>query len=196
MREKVHQRYGKQGLVWVMDRGVPTDEQLEKIRAAKPSDYYLAGAPKGRLTELEKPLESIAWHPIRPGVEAKLLKVGTEHYLLAQSQEQRLKDRAIRGFKLKRLWARLKEIRAMKRLSRDELLQKLGAARQEAGRVYFLVKISLPKARKPVSAQTFTFQLNKVRLRQVRRREGQYLLRTNFPEPKGGSFWSLYTQLS
>jgi hypothetical protein len=66
----------------------------------------------------------------------------------------------------------------------------------QAGWVYFLEKISLPKARKPVSAQTFTFQLNKVRLRQVRRREGQYLLRTNFPEPKGGSFWSLYTQLS
>lgn len=84
----------------------------------------------------------------------------------------------MRRSRLKKLWKRLQELQQQK-LSRDQLLLKLGAAKKVAGRTYGLVSISLPDKEQPVNEQTFTFILNKKKLRQVRRREGHYLLRSN-----------------
>ncbi len=78
----------------------------------------------------------------------------------------------MRRRRLKRLWRRLDE-RQQQTLGRDQLLIKLGAAKQEAGQAYGLVEIRLPKPDQTVSPTTFTFALRKDKLRQVRRREGQ-----------------------
>ena len=92
----------------------------------------------------------------------------------------------MRRRKLKALWARLKELKGQ-RPSYQTLLMKLGAAKAEAGRVWSLVEISLPevphskKARQQRIAD-FTFALKKDRLREVFKREGRYLLRTNLQE--------------
>jgi hypothetical protein len=83
------------------------------------------------------------------------------------------KERAMRRLKLKWLWARLKEIAAMD-LDREELLMKLGAARARAWAAWRLVNVEVA----PEGA-AFSFTLDRAKLRQVRRREGRYLLRTN-----------------
>jgi hypothetical protein len=54
--EQIERRYGKARRVWLMDRGVPTEEVLAEMRAADPPVHYLVGTPKGRLTRLEKHL--------------------------------------------------------------------------------------------------------------------------------------------
>ncbi len=64
-------------------------------------------------------------------------------------------------------------------LGRDELLLKLGAAKKDAGRAYGLVRIQVPAPDESVTAETFTFAPNRKKIRQVRRREGRYLLRSN-----------------
>ena len=101
----------------------------------------------------------------------------------------------MRRRRLKKLWRRLHELQGQK-LSRDQLLLKLGAAKKEAGRAYTLVAICLPAPHQEVSAQTFTFALRKDKLREVRRREGSYLLRSNLTGSDPAALWQYYLQLT
>jgi transposase len=128
-------------------------------------------------------------------VQVKLLEQDDELYVLALSEGRRNKERAMRRRRLKKLWRRLRELQGQK-LTRDELLLKLGAAKKEAGRAYALVAIQLPDLDQEVSAQTFIFALRKDKLRLVRRREGSYLLRSNLTGEDPAALWRFYIQLT
>jgi hypothetical protein len=64
--DRIEQQYGKARRVWLMDRGVPTEEVLAEMRAADPPVHYLVGTPRGRLTRLEKHLVAKPWQEARP----------------------------------------------------------------------------------------------------------------------------------
>jgi hypothetical protein len=83
----------------------------------------------------------------------------------------------------------------MKELSRDDLLKKLGAAQAQAGRAQGLVKVEVPAEGQAVNRQTFTFKLLRPKLRQWRRKEGRYILRSNLPRQQGAQLWELYLML-
>ena len=85
--QKIETQYGKAQRVWVMDRGIPTEEVLEEMRAADPPVYYLVGTPKGRLTKLERDLLPLPWQAVRPGVQVKLLPQEGELYVFAESRD-------------------------------------------------------------------------------------------------------------
>ena len=70
---KIERQYGKARRVWLMDRGIPTEEVLAEMRQADPPVQYLVGTPKGRLNRLEKDLLNKPWQVARPGVQVKLL---------------------------------------------------------------------------------------------------------------------------
>jgi transposase len=108
--DRIERQYGKARRIWLMDRGVPTEEVLTEMRAADPPMHYLVGTPKGRLTRLEKHLVAKPWQEARPGVQVKLLAQEGELYVLAQSRDRVAKERAMRRRQLKRLWARLKRV--------------------------------------------------------------------------------------
>lgn len=194
--EKIPKQYGKARRVWVMDRGIPTEEVLQEMRASDPPVQYLVGTPKGHLTKLEKPLAERPWQEVREGVVVKLLPTDHECYVFAQSAARISKERAMRRRQLKWLWRRLPEIRQMKNLQRDELLMKLGAARQQAPSAWRLVALRTPGKDEEINEQTFTWRLRKNKLRQVRRREGRYLLRTNLTEEDPARLWQYYMQLT
>jgi transposase len=179
-----------------MDRGIPTEEVLGRMRASDPPVHYLVGTPKGRLSQLEKSLLELPWQEARPGVEVKLLSQDGEAYVLAKSLDRVNKERAMRRRQWKKLWARLHELRAMKNLKRDALLMKLGAARQQNPAAWRLIALRAPKAGEEINEQTFLFRLRKDKLRQVRRREGRYLLRTNLTEKDPPQLWGHYIQLT
>jgi hypothetical protein len=84
----------------------------------------------------------------------------------------------------------------MKTLDRDGLLMKLGAARQQWPTAWRLVALRVPKKEEPINEQTFTWRLRQKKLRQVRRREGRYLLRTNLTEEDPAKLWQYYIQLT
>ena len=192
--ERIEARYGRSERVWIMDRGIPTEATLSAMRASDPPVRYLVGTPKGRLTRLEKAFVGLPWREVRESVEVKLLSEDGELYILAQSRARVLKERGMRRRRLKKLWRRLRELRAQS-LKRDELLLKLGAARQEAGRAWQLVEIRLPKAGDAVTPETFGFSLRRDRLRRRRRREGRYLLRSNLTGEDPAILWRYYMQL-
>jgi hypothetical protein len=159
------------------------------MRASDPPVQYLVGTPKGRLSKLEKDLLDKPWQEARPGVTVKLLPQDGELYVLARSADRLAKERSMRRRQLKRLWKRLSQLQGM-RLSGQELLMKLGAARQQAPSAWRLVEVKVDEAR-----PGFTYRLNKDKLRQVRRREGRYLLRSNLTETDPAVVWHYYLQL-
>ena len=189
MLQKIEAQYGKAERIWVMDRGIPTEEVLKEMRQSDPPVSYLVGTPKGRLSRYEKALTDLPWHKVREGVEVKLLAQDNEVYVLAQSRDRIHKERSMRRRQMKRLWKRLHELAGMK-LTRDELLLKLGAAQQQSPSAWRLVDIDIPEADDPLQ-----FSLRKDKLRKVRRREGRYLLRTNLLGRDPAQMWEFYTQL-
>jgi Transposase DDE domain len=176
-----------------MDRGVPTEESLAKMRRIGAS--YLVGTPKGRLNKLERSFLAQPWARVREGVDVKRLSVDEDVYVLAQSAARVDKERAMRRRRLGRYVKRLHALQGQS-LPRDQLLMKLGAAKQEAGRAANLVKLSLPEATASAKTASFEFRLDRAKLRQVRRREGRYLLRTNLAAHDPAQLWTFYIQLT
>ena len=179
---KIEEQYGTAERIWVMDRGIPTEAVLGAMRENGVS--YLVGTPRGRLTRYEEALTDLPWQKVRDGVEVKLLPQDNEVYVLAQSRDRIHKER-----QLKKLRKRLHELND-RELTRDQLLLKLGAARQQSPSVWRFVEIHLPTENSP-----FRFSLRKEKLRQARRREGRYLLRTNLVGRDPAEMWEFYTQL-
>lgn len=191
--DRIEQRYGRANRIWVMDRGVPTEDSLEKMRRIGAS--YLVGTPKGRLNKLEQNFLAQPWARVREGVDVKRLSVEEDTYVLAQSAARINKERAMRRRRLGRYVQRLHALQGQA-LTRDQLLMKLGAARHEAGRAAHLIKVHLPQAGNSSRTAFFEFELDRAKLRQVRRREGRYLLRTNLAGHDPAQLWSFYIQLT
>ena len=112
--DRIQRQYGKARRIWLMDRGIPTEDVLAEMRAAEPPVQYVVGTPKGRLTRLENELLGKPWQQARPGVEVKLLPQDGELYVFAQSRDRVAKERAMRRRQLKWLWKRLAQIAAMR----------------------------------------------------------------------------------
>jgi hypothetical protein len=187
--DKIEQHYGRARRVWVMDRGIPTEAVLAEMRASDPPVQYLVGTPKGRLSRLEKPLLAKPWVAARDGVQVKLLAEDSELYVYAESVDRVTKERAMRKRQMKWLWKRLRELVVME-ISREEMLMKLGAARSRAPGAWRLVDIEMD-----TESAMFIYTLTRQKLRQVRRREGRYLLRTNLTENDPALLWQYYIQL-
>ena len=193
--EQIEQQYGRSQRVWIMDRGIPTEATLAAMRAGDAPVRYLVGTPKGRLTRLEQAFLAQPWQAVRPSVTVKLLAEEGELYILVRSAQRRLKERGMRRRRLKTLWQRLRDLQHQAN-SRDQLLLKLGAAKQAAGRAWALVDIRVPVPGEAVTPETFTVRLRRDRLRQARRREGRYLLRSNLTDEDPATLWTYYMQLT
>ncbi|MBU0678829.1 MAG: IS1634 family transposase [Verrucomicrobia bacterium] len=191
---KIEKQYGKRNRLWIMDRGIPTEAVLEQMRGEGAS--YLVGTPRGRLSKLENQFFSQSWKQVQDQIEVKLTRDGEDLYVLTRSGGRREKEQAMRRRRLKKLWKRLHQIRGMKKLKRDALLLKLGAAKQDAGNAWKLVDIKLPEPRQCVTPETFSFRLNRAKLRRARRGEGTYLLRTNLTAGDPEELWKQYIVLT
>ena len=192
---KIETQYGKAQRIWVMDRGVPTEQVLTEMRHSDPPVYYLVGTPKARLSKVEQDLLTVPWQAVRSGVEVKLLAQEQELYVLAKSIDRVNKERSMRQRQLRALLKRLKELHGMKLTSNQALLLKLGAAKGKYRTAWRLIDIIVPEARTHPAKVSFSFRLNRQKLREVRRREGRYLLRTNLVGREPAQLWQFYIQL-
>jgi len=189
MLATIRRRYGAAERLWIMDRGIPTEEILTELRAADSGVRYLVGTPKGRLTRYEAALAEKPWQTVRPQLRVKLLPQDGELYVLAESEARAGKERGMRRRRLKAYWKRLGQLQRQ-RPNRDALLQKLGAAQERAGRIATnLVSVEV------TSDGSLVYQLDRNQLRAVRGREGRYLLRTNLAADDPELIWRCYMQL-
>jgi len=192
---KIETQYGRGERVWVMDRGIPTEEVLEEMRDRERGIFYLVGTPRGKIQQYEKKWLELPWQKVRESVEVKPFAEEGELYVLAKSEGRRAKERAIRRRKLGRLLETLHKLRQSSP-ARDQLLLRIGAAKKEAGRAFGFVAIRLPEEGEEVSRQTFILRVDKEKFRKAELRDGHYLLRSNLVGEDPSVLWQLYIQLT
>jgi transposase len=193
--DSIESQYGKARRVWLMDRGIPTEALLQEIRTSRQETFYLVGTSRAKVKQYEKQWLELPWHKVRESVEVKLFAQDGELYVLAKSEGRQAKESAMRRKKLARL---LRKLRAMRRScpKRDQLLMRVGAAKTDVGRAFGFVKINLPSAGQQVTRETFTFRLDKDKLKEAELRDGHYLLRTNLVAEDPAVLWDRYVQLT
>jgi transposase len=193
--KKIEETYGKAQRVWVMDRGIPSEAILAEMREPERQTFYLVGTPKGRIHQHEKKWLELPWQKVRDSGEVKLYQHAGELYVLAKSEGRQAKEVAMRRKRLARL---LRKLRVMRKSlpKRDQLLLRMGAAQKEAGRALGFVKIQIPKADQAVTRETFSFQVDKAKLKAAQQRDGHYLLRSNLTGEDPAVLWTRYVQLT
>ena len=193
--KKIEDTYGKARRVWVMDRGVPSEAILKDMRDPERQTFYLVGTPKSKINQHEKKWLDLPWQKVRDSVEVKLYEHQGELYVLAKSGGRQAKENAMRRKRLARL---LRKLRAMRKSlpKRDQLLLRIGAAKKEAGRAFGFVKIQMPAAGQAVTRETFSFQVDKAKLKATEQRDGHYLRRSNLTGEDPAVLWTRYVQLT
>jgi transposase len=199
--EKIQSMYGRARRVWVMDRGIPTEATLAKMRQEQVA--YLVGTPRNALAKLEKSLLDKPWEIVHEGMSVKLLEQDHELYVQARSGERQKKENAMRRRKLKNLVHGLNRLKRRKKIKRDELIRKVAVLRKEAGRIASFVIVREPGPNQAVNRTTFTAKLDKGAWNKAMERDGCYVLRAHVPweqwpegmEKRAPVLWEWYMQL-
>jgi transposase len=200
--EKIQSIHGNARRVWVMDRGIPTEASLAKMRQEEMA--YLVGTPKTLLGKLEKQLLEKPWETVHEGMSVKLIEQDQELYIQARSDQRRKKENAMRRRRLKKLVHGLNRLKRRKNIKRDYLLERIAVLRKEAGRVASFVLITKPKPGQAVTRQTFTAKLDKTAWKKALEQDGCYILRAHIPweqwpdgmEKQPSVLWKWYMQLT
>ena len=191
--KKIESMYGKARRVWVMDRGIPTEEVLAQMRDE--NIQYLVGTPRAMLNKLEYKLAELDWKQANDNVVVKLLAQDNELYVLVKSKDRRAKERAIRKYKLRKYLLGLARLRKNCR-NRDKLLERLGALKQQAGKSVKCVDLIIPPQGSRVTPENFSYSLNRDTYKKMILRDGMYLLRTNLTETNPDVIWQRYVLLT
>ena len=190
-------RFGQAQRIWVLDRGIATDDNLQFLRQRGQS--FLVGTPRSRLSEFEADLCTRDWHQVRESVEVKCVPRGDETYVLARSKQRRAKERAIRRRQLlgcqrdlKKLAARVSAGRLQKA---DKALECVGRLRERwptASRFLHVEVRRDPDER----ASSVCWQWQREKLRSALARDGAYLLLSDRAQWTAEQLWSTYIQLT
>jgi transposase len=193
--QAIEERFGKSNRVWVMDRGMISDDALEFLSA--PGRRYLLATRRQALTPFQPELRAPGWQrlPDNPDVEVKLLKRDEVHYLLARSRPRRHKERAMRRKQRRGLAQALKKLSqrvAKGRLKkRDKIVEAIGRLKERFPKAHPFVAIRVSD--RPVSL-SYTWHVAK--FRDALARDGAYLLRSNQAGWSAQEFWETYIQLT
>jgi len=193
----VERKYGKARRIWVMDRGIVSEQNLAAIR--KRGGQYLVGTPRRQMKQFEAELLQDDWVQVRPEVEVKKAAIpqGEETYILCRTRGRKEKEKAIR----KRFSGRMED--ALKRLAktieagrlrdRHKMERRLGRIQASHPQVNDLYEVALRDTAEGVRLH-WAIQED----RQVWRglREGAYMLRTNLQAGMAEELWSRYMQLT
>jgi transposase len=195
-------KYGRAQRVWVMDRGMVSEDNLALLRAHRAS--YIVGTPKCQLRHFEQHLLARGWQEVQEGVEVKLVPGpdGEETFVLARSADRRAKEHAMHERCLTRLEAGLTKLQAAAQSGR---LKDAGVANRRLGRLLQQhwraggacdVRIEPRKDPQGRSRLTVTWQRNPRWGEWARLSEGCYLLRSNLTETDPRTLWKRYIQLT
>jgi hypothetical protein len=191
----IEARFGHSNRVWVMDRGMISDDALAFLSA--PGRRYLLATRRHALMPFQAELRSPGWQrlPDNPDVEVKLLQRDEVHYLLARSKPRRHKERAMRRKQRRGLAQALRKLHgrvAQGRLKkRDKILEAIGRLKERFPKAHPFVAISVSDM--PMSLN-YAWHVDK--FRDALARDGAYLLRSNQAGWSAQEFWETYIQLT
>lgn len=199
MMAKMEALYGKASRIWVFDRGVASEKNLEALRQNGGS--YLVGTPRTLLRKMERALLEGEWKTVREGIEVKIVPSpeGKEDtFILCRSSDRQQKEAAIHERferKMEDGLARLERAVESGRLtSRDILQQRLGRLKLECSRVARAYGFKVEGDGKSL---LFSWTKDQAKASYQRHTEGAYLLRTNLSgRHSEQELWKMYMQLN
>jgi transposase len=193
----VERKYGKARRIWVMDRGIVSEENLAAIR--KRGGQYLVGTPRRQMKRFEAELLKDDWTQVRPDVEVKQVAIpqGEETYILCRTAGRKEKEKAIRKrFSLgmeRALQALEKSIASGRLKDRYKMERRLGRIQARHPQVNDLFEVTL---RDTPAGVRLLWEMKKDREAWRNLREGAYMLRTNLQADSAEQMWSMYMQLT
>ena len=195
-------KYGRANRIWVLDRGMVSEENLRFIRERGGS--YIVGTPKAMLRQFERYLTDKEWHEVQAGVEVKLVPGpdGEETFILARSADRRQKEKAMHQRFLDRMEAALTKLQGSIESGRvkDEAVaqRRLGRLQERYWRVAaaFEIKIKRLSESEGKACLSIRWKRRQSWSDWAALSEGCYLLRTNLLETDPATLWKRYIQLT
>ena len=195
-------KYGRANRIWVMDRGMVSEDNLRFVRQRGGS--YIVGTPKAVLRQFERYLSDKDWHEVQEGVEVKLVPApeDEELFVLARSTDRRQKEHAMHQRFIDRMDA---DLQKMQRSAQTGRLKDLQLAHRRLGRIQqrywraskaFDIKIVPIKNPADKARLKITFKHNKQWGDWAQLSEGCYLLRTNLTDVDPKTLWKRYILLT
>lgn len=193
----VERKYGKARRIWVMDRGVVSEENLAAIR--KRGGQYLVGTPRSQMKRFENELLQENWTQVREDVEIKQIPIpqGEETYILCRTAGRKEKEKAIRerfSVRMENALRGLEKSIAQGRLKdRYKMERRLGRIQERYPQVNDLYQVTLENT---AAGPRLVWEIKAERKQWRDLREGAYLLRTNVQAESAEELWSKYMQLT
>ena len=195
--ETMESRFGKAQRVWVLDRGIASEKNLDFLRARGQS--FLVGTPRSRLGEFDGELCTRDWRSVRPHVEVKSVPRDGQTYVLARSIQRRLKEKAIRKRQLlglhKDLTRLSKRVLSGHLKNADKVLESVGRFRERWPAASRFVKVNV-KRDLSKKATVVLWGYHRDKLRQALARDGAYLLLSDKTDWSAEDLWRTYIQLT
>ena len=205
-------KYGQAQRIWVMDRGMVSEDNLKFLRSRGGS--YIVGTPKAMLKRFEQYLVNRDWHEVQAGVEVKLVPGpdGAETFILTRSRDRREKEKAMHERFCERMEVGLNRMQASAECGRlkDACVanRRLGRLQGQYWRAAAAFDVKIEPIRRPTcQGGACRSPTGKARLSITWTRnprwsewsslsEGCYLLRTNLTETDPATLWKRYIQLT
>ncbi|HEY0983652.1 IS1634 family transposase, partial [Schlesneria sp.] len=205
--ETMERRYGKSDRIWVMDRGMVSEDRIKFLRDG--GRRYIIGTPKSMLKKFEAEILKENWHSIRDGLEVKIVPwpqdddddeptdASPEKFILCRSRERSKKEEAITQKFEKRIEEALsrmktrceKQHRDVQKVERE--IGRLLGQNTRAARLFSVKVTSTDEGAAQIEWSKITDNRNWATLS-----AGCYLLRTNVSDWSDEDLWKAYIQLT
>jgi len=199
--EAMEKKYGKAERVWVMDRGMTSEENLEFLRERQTK--YLVGTPKSHLKRFEQQILAEDWEKVRDGLEVKRCASpdGQETFILCRSEDRKTKEKAMHDRFVRRIEEGLQSLgrrleRARKREDRGKVERQVGRLLGRNSRGAGAFRIVFEDVPERGSGLRLRWEKNATWSEWASRSEGCYLLRSNIPDWSAEELWRTYIQLT
>jgi transposase len=198
----MERKYGKANRIWVMDRGMVSEENIEFMK--KRGARYIVGTPKSMLRKFERELLTRGWEEVHPGVAVKICECpeGTEEtFVLCRSEGRKDKETAILNRFLDRLQAglgKLKEQAEKGRLrDRQQAERRIGRLLERNSRAGSLFTVTVNETGSGKWRRlAIDIKKSEDRYDWALQSGGSYILRTNWTEADPKTIWKKYIQLT
>ena len=189
--EGIERKHGKARRIWVFDRGVVSEANLEKLRER--GAQYVVGTPRSQLKQYEQQLLQGEWQDISKEVKVQLLAQGQETFVLARSEDRARKEQAMRWRQVRGL---MRDLVCLRRSIRrglikdpDKILMRVGRLAERWSRAWAYLTVKWEAGR-------LSWRWDRQALGLAALRDGAYLLRTNLKERTPEALWKMYVQLT
>ena len=195
--ETMEGRFGQAQRIWVLDRGIATEDNLKFLRQRKQS--FLVGTPRSRLGEFEAELCTRDWEQVRESVEVRSVTRDGETYVLARSKQRRAKERAIRRRQLLGAHRDVKKLAARAAAgglrNADKVLERVGRLRERWPAASRFLHVEVLRDNDG-GATAVRWHWDQPKLRVALARDGAYLLLSDRTEWTAQQLWITYIQLT